>query len=425
MSDDEIQLIEDGEGVAVIGRPDLVDRFLRSEGLESQKLDLVRLQPVVARMSGAVQAAGVVSENSGRWLKMNEKSAGLVRKYGASLSKESGLMTGVVRADKGKIVEHLKFVPTAGASLLNPAVLSSAGGIMAQMAMEQQMAEINDYLQRIDEKLDDVARALKDSVLADLVGVKYTIEEAMEIRDQTGHVSAVTWSKIQGNATIIARAQDYAVRQLEAFTEKLDSEGKVGQTAKVAQEIAQTTREWLVVLAQAFKLQDALGVLELERVMDEDPENLDSHRVGLRVARDKRLDSIATAVARLLERVHSVAELNNRTVVFNWKASSELVDASNRMTGEIVQFQDALELERAGEAGVGTVAWRSALLGMRDEALEAGAQSVETVRRASDKARTSFEEGRDRRLDKRIEKLSRKRAERGHRGEPDNELESR
>ena len=43
--DNEIQLISDGDGLAVIGNPTAVERFLVSEGLSSKDLGLHRLEP--------------------------------------------------------------------------------------------------------------------------------------------------------------------------------------------------------------------------------------------------------------------------------------------------------------------------------------------------------------------------------------------
>lgn len=44
--DNEIQLISDGDGLAVIGNPTDVDRFLTSGGLSSKDLGLQRLKSV-------------------------------------------------------------------------------------------------------------------------------------------------------------------------------------------------------------------------------------------------------------------------------------------------------------------------------------------------------------------------------------------
>ena len=47
---------------------------------------------------------------------------------------------------------------TVGSMLTNPAMLAGAAGIMAQLAMQQTMQEITDYLAVIDEKVDDILR---------------------------------------------------------------------------------------------------------------------------------------------------------------------------------------------------------------------------------------------------------------------------
>lgn len=59
-------------------------------------------------------------------------------------------------------------VPVAGGTLGDARGVgerrSGAAGIMAQVAMQQTMDEIIDYLATIDEKLDDVLRAQEDAV---------------------------------------------------------------------------------------------------------------------------------------------------------------------------------------------------------------------------------------------------------------------
>ncbi len=68
--------------------------------------------------------------------------------------------------------------------LTSPAMLTGVAGIMAQLAMQQAMDEINDYLAKIDAKLDDVLRAQKDAAVADLVGVELIINDALRVRDR-------------------------------------------------------------------------------------------------------------------------------------------------------------------------------------------------------------------------------------------------
>ena len=65
--ENEIQLISDGDGLAVIGDPTAVERFLVSEGLSLEALDLPRLRTVLSTGASTAQAGSEVAANSGRW----------------------------------------------------------------------------------------------------------------------------------------------------------------------------------------------------------------------------------------------------------------------------------------------------------------------------------------------------------------------
>lgn len=192
--DNEIQLISDGDGLAVIGDPTTVERFLVSEGLSSKALELPRLRSALGTGAAATRAGSEIAANSGRWVKLTEESATLVKKHGLRKSSKSGLSTGVVKGSKGQVKGFVEFVKTPGSLLTNPALLAGAAGVMAQVAMQQTMDEIADYLATIDEKVDDVLRAQKDAVLARMIGVGFVIDEAMTVREHGGRVNEVTWS---------------------------------------------------------------------------------------------------------------------------------------------------------------------------------------------------------------------------------------
>jgi len=200
---DEIQLIADGDGVAVIGAPGLVERFLASEGLPSRELGLQRLGPAIGNAAAATRAGAEIAANAGRWVKLTEKSAKALKAGKLMKGSSPGVGRAVVTKN-GKITGILEIVKGSGALLTNPAILTGAAGIMAQLAMQQAMDEITDYLAKIDAKLDDVLRVERDAVLADMIGIDLVIDEAMTIREQVGRVSEVTWSKVQATSMTIA-----------------------------------------------------------------------------------------------------------------------------------------------------------------------------------------------------------------------------
>ena len=311
----EIELISDGDGLAVIGDPTAVERFLSSAGVPSKDLALQqRLGSTLSAGAGIAQAGSEIAANAGRWVKLTDESAKAMKLGKLMKGSSSGVSRAVV-TDKGKITGLLEIVKTPASMLTNPAMLAGAAGIMAQMAMQQTMEEITEYLAIIDEKVDDLLRAQKDAALAQMIGVGFVIDEAITIREHVGRVSEVTWSKVQGTSLTIAQSQAYALRQLDAIAEKLEKKSKVGDLAKVAKDAEAKVEEWLAVLARCFQLQEGIGILELDRVLDASPEDVDRHRIALQTARQKRRGQIAQTTGRLLSRMDAAAGAANTQVL--------------------------------------------------------------------------------------------------------------
>ena len=264
--------------------------------------------------------------------------------------------------------------------LTNPAVLAGAAGLMAQLAMQQTMDEITDYLAAIDEKVDDVLRAQKDAVVADMIGVEFVIEEAMTIREQVGLVSEVTWSKVQATSATIARTQAYALRQLDALAGKLERKTAVGDLAKASKEAEATVQEWLAVLARCFQLQDAIAILELDRVLDAAPDELDRHRLGLRTARQNRRELISQSTERLMARMDAAAGTANAKVLLHPAASKTVVHSTNHVGVAVVDFHSRLGIE-SGRESLDARRWADAATEVKDKVLETGAEGVDVARR--------------------------------------------
>ncbi|WP_338748980.1 hypothetical protein [Janibacter alittae] len=354
----EIQLINDGDGVAVIGDSAAVERFLAAAELPSTDLGLPRLGNALAKGSGLAVVGSEVAKGSGRWVKLTEKSAKALQASPAMKGSQPGVSRAVLTKN-GRIKEILEFSTSNGDMLANPAVLAGAAGIMAQLAMQQTMDEITDYLAVIDKKVDDILRAQKDAVLADMLGVDLVIKEAMTVRDEVGRVSEVTWSKVQATSMTIARTQAYALRQLDAYAEKMERETKVSDLAERATEAEAKIQEWLAVLAHCFQLQDALGVLELERVLDASPDELDHHRLGLRSARENRRSLISDSTGRLLERMNAAGTLANDKVLLHPMTARSVVDSSNIVSSAVVDFHGILGVANDQEA-LEAKAWKAA-----------------------------------------------------------------
>jgi hypothetical protein len=312
-------------------------------------------------------------------VQLTKESAQLVHKHGLTPTKTPGVSHAMI-GKPGNIQNWLQIAKGPGAMLASPAVLAGAAGIMAQLAMQQAMAEITDYLAVIDKKVDDVLRAQTDAVVADMIGVEFVVDEAMTIREQVGRVSEITWSKVQATSMTIARTQAYALRQLDGLSERVEQKRSVGDLADAAKEAESRVQEWLAVLARCFQLQDAVAVLELDRVLEASPEELDDHRLALRAARENRLRLISQSTELMLSRIGGAVTTANAKVLLHPTSSGAVVRSGNQITAAVVDLQRRLDIEDGIES-LEARRWADAATEVRDRALKTGGDGVEAAKR--------------------------------------------
>ena len=378
--DNGIELISDGDGLAVIGESSAVERFLATLGLPSKDLGLPRLSKVLNLGAAGLQvvtaqaAASAAVVDSARWVRLTEESARKVSEYGLMPTNTPGVTHAMI-GKPGAIKSWIQLDKGPGQLPANPKMLAGAPALMAQLAMQQAMDEITDYLAAIDAKLDDVLRAQRDSVLAQMIGIGLQIEEAMTIRQHVGRVNEVTWSKVQAASGTIADTQAYALLQLDALAEKLERKSTIADLMKTANDVEAKTRDWLAVLARCFQLQEGIAILELDRVLETAPDDLDGHRIGLKAARQDRLETISQSTERLVARIQAAATTANSKVLFNPIQSPAVVQASTSVTASVGDFHERLGIS-ASRHSVETRRWAAAAAEVRNRARTKGADAV-------------------------------------------------
>lgn len=390
--DQGVELVSDGDGLAVVGSPAAVDRFIAAAGLS--EVGSAQRGAAFSAGSALAQAGAEIAASSGRWVKLTEESAQAVKQFGLIPTKTPGVSHAMV-GDPGNIKHWIQIVKTPGSIATNPAMLAGAAGVMAQLAMQQQMDAIMDYLAAIDEKLDDVLRSQTNQVLARLDGVDLAVREARSVRSAVGRVSEVTWSKVQASAQTIHEVEGYALRQLGDLADKLEQKVKVGELADATKEAEAEVQKWLVVLARCFELHDAVGVLELDRVLDASPDELDRHRLGLRSARQDRLELISARTERLLERMRAAVVVANSKVLFNPKQSPAVVRSSDHVSVEVHEFRELLGIE-SGHNSSETTRWSEAAAERWDQALDVGGRGIAGAKRLGSGAQAKASSARGR-----------------------------
>lgn len=130
------------------------------------------------------------------------------------------------------------------------------------------------------------------------------------------------------------------------------------------------------MLARCFQLQDGLDILEIDRVLDSSPDDVDRHRTALRAA--KRRDDISKSTARLLSRMDAAAAGANEQVLLHPLKAGRVVRSGNEVAGDVLVFHEKLGI--TGERSAITAKpWREAVGDARDNAVEITERSAKAV----------------------------------------------
>ena len=155
---------------------------------------------------------------------------------------------------------------------------------------------------------------------------------------------------------------------------------------KTANDAEAKTRDWLAVLARCFQLQEGIAILELDRVLETAPEDLAGHRLGLKAARQDRLDTISRSTEQLVTRIQTAAATANSRVLFNPIQSPAVVQASTSVTASVSDFHERLGISAARHS-VETRRWAAAAADVRDRARTKGADAVGAGKRLGTETR--------------------------------------
>lgn len=348
-SSQDITVLGDDKGLLILGDENKIQALLDERGLTSRQVT----SKALAAAGTAMQTASNISLESGRWVKLTEESADLLKKY----AKPDSLQKGVAQKSNGEIVKWLEF--QSPSDLLNPAAASGVAGIMTQIALEQAVKEITDYLETMDSKIDDLLQDQKDRTIADLIGAVLEVDEAMAIRDSTGKLDATAWSKVAPCATTTNTALGYALTKLENVADKLNAAASFDQLEDAVFTARQDVPAWLSIIARSVQTRDKISVVELESVFAEDPESIEGRRVGIIEARKHRLENVQKATDALQASLEtSAAQIRDEKLLHPFKVDKSIGSLAQLMK-DVSEFSASLELEASEHEIEQAKRWRA------------------------------------------------------------------
>ena len=331
----DITIVNDGQGLLFLGDPQGIKRWLDEQGLTSKQFTT----KVIKTAGDALGSLGEAKQQSGRWVKLTKESAELVKKYG----KPGTIQKGVAQNAKGRAVKWLEFYNPS--QLFTPAMAAGVGGMMTQMALEQAIQEITDYLAAIDEKVDDLLQDQKDTTIASLMGAALEVDEAAAVREATGTLSDTAWSKVSPCAQTTSRALAYALTKLKGLSDKAERAKSIEDVGHAVEKLPDETRAWLDVIARSIQTRDRLSVIELERAYTELPEVLEQHRAAIVEARKRRLANVQNGIGAFRQSLEGTAQRLRDPKLFRPFVVDDSLEAIDAVTKELDNFAAQLDIE--------------------------------------------------------------------------------
>lgn len=331
----DITVVNDGQGLLFLGDPQGIKRWLDEQGLTSRQFTTKAIKTA----GDALGSLGEVSQQSGRWVKLTKESAELVKKYG----KPGTIQKGVAQNAKGRAVKWLEFYNPS--QLFTPAMAAGVGGMMTQMALEQAIQEITDYLAAIDEKVDDLLQDQKDTTIASLMGAALEVDEAAAVREATGTLSDTAWSKVSPCAQTTSRALAYALTKLKGLSDKAERAKSIEDVGRAVEKLPEETRAWLDVIARSIQTRDRLSVIELERAYAELPEVLEQHRTAIVEARKRRLANIQNGIGAFRQSLEGTAQRLRDQKLFHPRIVNRSLEIIDTAVKDVDSFAAQLDIE--------------------------------------------------------------------------------
>ena len=183
-------------------------------------------------------------------MRLTKESAEDVRRFGLMPTSVRGISHAMI-GEPGSISKWIQIEDGPASLFMNPAILSGVAGIMAQIARQQEVRALKEFLVSIDGKLDDLRRGQRDGILAKMDRAVSVIGEAMIIRERGGD-RETAWRKVENEVGTLAEVQANALRRIEALADKVgdvDDGTGVGFLKKTTNEIESEVGVWLAVLA--------------------------------------------------------------------------------------------------------------------------------------------------------------------------------
>ncbi|MEM5986581.1 hypothetical protein CYJ44_010470 [Corynebacterium hesseae] len=274
-------------------------------------------------------------------IKPGEIRAGVIR------TKDVG--RSIASRNRGSLLKHLQFEK---AGLLTPAAPMVLASMMQQAAIEEQMEQMQAFLEHIDAKLDEVLRFQKDSLAGEIDGVAEMLAEAALVLEDTAEVTDTQWATIAHLNADLAKLQGQVLRHLRAVAEKMArSKTSPGKVRETFQKTNNDAGFWFYELARTVQLQNQMYVLQLSRANAVEGDMAKDYTAAIARARQRRAARLLEDLTTIAHAAHELGSFSTLRKAIDWHSPRAVAEV-NHFFAQLRDFADAANLAVEGTEGL-------------------------------------------------------------------------
>ena len=385
----DIAVVERDGLLMTVGDPEAVESFLGSIDAWDAALEQT-LSPAVMNTVGAVAGlAATAQKATGKWVQLDPESSKRLRELAGTNRPVDGMLSGVIRGNKGRIDKHINFrVPDRGA--INPLMLTNVATIATAMAAAAAEEEMRELIAGIDKKLDRLAADRRSEVVGATSGVTQVMDEAFAHYREAGELGNTAWDKVQSVQPQVLGTWHRALDQVQGQLTSLADARTKDRDEELQRLNAEVLQLWLPILGQCLVTLTRFRVLEQARVDKVEPHLSESHRELSEQRHHELLEGLKDVVQSVLSGTSAALAVSNRVRVVHPRQVSSLHAQGGLVREQLMDFASRVDwyLDQSGEWD--NKGWkrsvrdlsssgRSALEGAAATALEAAAGSAHTL----------------------------------------------
>ncbi|WP_235892480.1 hypothetical protein [Mycolicibacterium hodleri] len=269
----EVAVCVQAEGLLVAGDPAEIEAYVeRIRGLAGNAIDVIGVDgTTVANATGLAAGAAAFLGQSAKFVQLHPESVKAIQK-GQLIPGDPGFYRMMTRGADNKFVRQLQWKKTN----VTPARLASMQMAAVQMALKTAIAEVEESVQRVEGKVEEVLRLAHANRSGDVLGDRVTIDRMVAYLERHGSFSDADWDSIAGIGPALNRTVEqlrhHADRTLKSFDPSKPIQDRAEFIVKAVEgdQLGETLSLLVVAQESLFKWQR----LRLSRVEETQPEHL-------------------------------------------------------------------------------------------------------------------------------------------------------